>query len=128
MFFTHKKHPRGSRIHEIKELFPLKPSLESTQWQQKLEVPITIDMYFRKEVTPLCLVGETNILLNFPSLLLKKNWKEKIWRSFPKGFPFCQSTYWKKNCCTFLTVVTQNGSIYGFLSKDKVWVPTCLII
>ena len=26
-FFTHKKHPRGVSIHEIKELFPLKPSL-----------------------------------------------------------------------------------------------------
>ena len=27
-FFTHKKHPGGASIHEIKELFPLKPSLE----------------------------------------------------------------------------------------------------
>ena len=26
-FFTHKKHPRGASIHEIKESFPLKPSL-----------------------------------------------------------------------------------------------------
>ena len=26
-FFTQKKHPRGVSIHEIKELFPLKPSL-----------------------------------------------------------------------------------------------------
>ena len=27
LFFTHKKHPRGASIHEIKESFPLKPSL-----------------------------------------------------------------------------------------------------
>ena len=26
-FSTHKKHPRGVSIHEIKKLFPLKPSL-----------------------------------------------------------------------------------------------------
>ena len=28
--FTHKKHPRGASIHEIKESFPLKPSLVAT--------------------------------------------------------------------------------------------------
>ena len=29
LFFTHKKHPRGARIHDIKESFPLKPSLDN---------------------------------------------------------------------------------------------------
>ena len=29
-FFIHKKHPRGASIHEIKEPFPLKPSLIET--------------------------------------------------------------------------------------------------
>ena len=28
--FTHKKHPRGASIHEIKESFPMKPSLVPT--------------------------------------------------------------------------------------------------
>ena len=61
-------------------------------------------------------------LAEFSQPSFKKNCKEKTWRSFPKGFPSCQSTYWKKNCCTFLTVVTQNGSTYDFLSKNNVWV------
>ena len=82
-----------------------------------MEVPITIDMYFRKEVTLLCLIGEANILLNFPSLLLKKL-QRKTLRSFPKVFPFCQSTYWKKNCCTFLTV-TQNALLRPYYTAKR---------
>ena len=35
LFFTHKKHPRGASIHEIKKLFPLKPSLMQN-WVVKL--------------------------------------------------------------------------------------------
>ena len=37
--FTHKKHPRGANIHEIKELFPLKPSLVIFEFTIKIRNP-----------------------------------------------------------------------------------------
>ena len=49
LFFTHKKHPRGASIHEIKELFPLKPSLVysmSKQCMQNLRLGIFFHYVF----------------------------------------------------------------------------------
>ena len=116
-FFTHKKHPRGASIHEIKESFPLKPTLVYRPWTSLSfiilkaigfdHLPFADDGLASNSVT---FSKQGRLMKGSKCLLSRENHNyRKWWKSSLQNFVSKNSTYswnikWQKCACMGLNV------------------------